>query len=371
MSITRSLSLLQAISVVSAIAIVLWTIGVPSLRSAEAANVIEFSDVVSDSAPSVGADHTLTFTTPTGLAAGNDIVLTFADFDFTGFTDITDLSLSIGGANKTLAGTASGAVWGAVINGGAKTITLTSGSDVVASSTEIVITVGDTNQIINPATSSVSYQITVEMEGSDTGTTMVAIVDSVKVTASVETSFEFYITGFDASNAATVNGMDIVGTSTPNTIDFGTVADGGSVSAAQGFEVYTNAKNGFVVTVVADQTLTSANGAEIASFIEGSAPASPTSWVSTNPTIGVANTYGHWGVSAPYSNSETFASEEHMAIPTNPANALEVFSHDGPADGSTDGVGIANVVYTVEVSKLQPAADDYSATLTYVATPTF
>lgn len=368
MSITRSLSLLQAISVVSAIAIVLWTIGVPSLRSAEAANVIEFSDVVSDSAPSVGANHTLTFTTPTGLAAGNDIVLTFADFDFTGFTDITDLSLSIGGANKTLAGTASGAVWGAVINGGAKTITLTSGSDVVASSTEIVITVGDTNQIINPATSSVSYQITVEMEGSDTGTTMVAIVDSVKVTASVETSFDFAIIPLASSS---VNGMPIVGTSTPTTVEFGTVDSNGFVSVTQGLTVETNAKNGFAVTVVADQTLTSANGAEIVSFDQGSAPVSPTGWVPPDGLIGSPNTYGHWGVSAPYSNSQAFGLEEHMAVPTDSANALEVFSHNGPADGSTWGVGRAAVVYTVEVSLLQPAADDYSATLTYVATPTF
>lgn len=369
MSITRSLSLLQAISVVSAIAIVLWTIGVPSLRSAEAANVIEFSDVISDSAPSVGADHTLTFTTPTGLAASKTITLTFADFDFTGFTAITDLSLTVGGDEKGLDTVAEDDVWGAVINGGAKTITFTSGSDVVDPDDEIIITVGGANQITNPAVG--SYQITVEMQDSDTGATMVAIVESVKVTASVATSLEFYITGITAGDMATVNDMSIVGTSTPTTIDFGTVPDNAPVSAAQGLEVYTNAKNGFVVTVVADQTLTSANGAEIVSFNQGSEPVSPTGWAPPDGLIGSPNTYGHWGVSAPYSHSQAFGSEQHMAIPTDSANALEVFSHDGPADGTTDGIGTANVVYTVEVSKLQPAADDYSATLTYVATPTF
>ena len=45
--------------------------------------------------------------------------------------------------------------------------------------------------------------------------------------------------------------------------------------------------------------------------------------------------------------------------------------HTGPTDGTTTGQGTTRVGYTAEVSSLQEAADDYQATLTYVATPTF
>ena len=48
-----------------------------------------------------------------------------------------------------------------------------------------------------------------------------------------------------------------------------------------------------------------------------------------------------------------------------------VMSHTGPANGTVTGEGITNVGYKVQISGLQEAGDDYTATLTYVATPTF
>ena len=49
---------------------------------------------------------------------------------------------------------------------------------------------------------------------------------------------------------------------------------------------------------------------------------------------------------------------------------VEVFRHDGPIENSEDD-GNATVLYKVEVTALQEAAEDYTATLTYVATPIF
>jgi hypothetical protein len=49
---------------------------------------------------------------------------------------------------------------------------------------------------------------------------------------------------------------------------------------------------------------------------------------------------------------------------------MVVMHHDGPADGSTDNKGAANVAYTAEITALQEAGD-YESTLTYIATPTF
>jgi hypothetical protein len=56
-----------------------------------------------------------------------------------------------------------------------------------------------------------------------------------------------------------------------------------------------------------------------------------------------------------------------------------VFGHNGPSDGTTTGAGTAadddvsvtEVGYKIEITPLQEAADDYTAVLTYIATPTF
>ena len=52
-------------------------------------------------------------------------------------------------------------------------------------------------------------------------------------------------------------------------------------------------------------------------------------------------------------------------------NPREVMYHDGPADGATVGIGSTTVGYQVEITDFQEAGTDYTANLTYVATPTF
>jgi hypothetical protein len=50
---------------------------------------------------------------------------------------------------------------------------------------------------------------------------------------------------------------------------------------------------------------------------------------------------------------------------------LDVFDNNGPSDGVTQNVGVADVAYSISISPLQAAGNDYTDTLTYVATPTF
>jgi hypothetical protein len=64
-----------------------------------------------------------------------------------------------------------------------------------------------------------------------------------------------------------------------------------------------------------------------------------------------------------YSGGDNFVSASTTPV--------EVFRHDGPTDGSVAGEGTAQVIYKQEISALQEAANDYTATLTYVATPVF
>lgn len=366
---SNAFSVLQAIAVTVVIATVMWSLGLPNLRFAEAANVTSFSDTLSNSAPSVASNHTIQFTTPTGLSAGQDIDITFpAGFTGIGSIVAADIDFDNGGTDESLVdGAASGADWGVSVLG--QTITITSGTDVMASNATATILIGTnatggTNQISNPTTG--SYEIGVDLgNGTDTGFTRVAIVDTVNVTASVDTLFTFTVTG--VAGGETVNGTTTGAATTPTEIDFGELVANTASTAAQDLSVVTNARNGFVVTVQSDGQLDSSTGADIDGFRNGGFDATPVAWESPAGTVGSENTYGHWGITS--DDTDHFASAEtYVSASTSP---VDIFTHTGPIDGTVTGQGTTRVGYTVEVSPLQEAAEDYQATLTYVATPVF
>jgi hypothetical protein len=377
MSITRtSFSLLQATAATLAIATLLWSIGITSFRFAEAANVTSFSDTLSDSAPSLPSNHTLTFNTPNGVVAGGSIVVTFpASFGGIAAIDFGDIDLTVNGSPVTLAGTPSGATWGATTT--ATAITLTSGSGTIASSATVTIAVGTNTteggvgneQISNPGIG--SYEINVSVGTLDNGATRVAILSPVEVTASVDTQLTFTVDGLGPSES--LNGTTTSGSSTPTSIPFGTLSPGVATTVAQQLSVATNASNGFVVTVQVDGQLVSATGADIDGFIDGTYTSTPEPWVGPTPNIGDENTYGHWGITTnditlTAGLSDIFADDEYVSASTTP---VEVFRNDGPADGLEPHIGQTQVGYQIQISALQEAGDDYNATLTYVATPVF
>jgi len=376
---SNTFSVLQATAAIVAFAIILWSLGVPSLRFAEAANVTTFSDTLSDSAPSAVSNHTIEFVTPTGLVGGELISITFPA-GFTGIAglDFNDLDLSVNGSDEDLAAAAATTDWG--VNASGPVIDIESGTDTIGAGATVTIEIGTnaTNgatgdtQITNPATST-SYEIEVDVAGNDTGSTRVAIVDTVTVSASVDTLFTFEVTG--VTSGTLVNTADSTGGDTTATeIPFGELLADTASTAAQNLEVSTNAANGFVVTVQTDQQLSSANGADIDGFRNGNYDATPVAWESPGVTPGNENEYGHWGISSSdttltaglsdlYSGGDSFVSASTTPV--------EVFRHDGSSDGSVAGEGTAQVIYKVEISALQEAANDYTATLTYVATPVF
>jgi hypothetical protein len=375
-------TLLQAITAVVAIATVLWSLGLPVLRFAEAANVTSFSNTLSDSAPGVVSNHTITFVTPTGLLAGEIISLNFGTgvFSDIGTIEAADVDLNVNGTEESLIdGPASGADWNVTAAG--DVIDIESGTDTIPANATVTIRIGTNatsggtgvNQITNPAVG--SYEITVAVGNSDTGATRVAIVDVVTVTAAVETIFNFTVTGVDAG--LDVNGDTTTSTSTSTAIPFEVLEADTAKTAAQDLQVSTNAANGFVVTVQTDQQLTSGNGAIIDGFVDGSYTTTPTLWEGPAAILGDETSYGHWGITTNDASVSDLLADDfdvlgsgrlYVSASTTP---VEIFRHDGPVDGTTQGVGLARVGYTVEISALQEAGNDYTATLTYVATPVF
>jgi hypothetical protein len=377
---SNALSVLQATAAIVGFAILLWSVGLPSLRFAEAASVTSYSDTLSDSAPGVGANHTIQFTSPTGITNGQTIVIDFTDGTFnTAGVDYTDIDVATSSELTLAANCAGSERASAVFSADVLTITFCSGDGAFLAAngtTTIEIgthatsqTTGD-QQIDNASVG--SYQIPITA-GADSGETRVAIVNTVLVSASVDTLFTFTVDGVVGGEV--VNTADTTGgTTTATAIPFGRLVADTASTAAQDLTVVTNARNGFAVTVETDQQLLSSNGADIDGFIDGGYDETPTAWTPPGATPGQENTYGHWGITTedPSIGANTFnvgtGGNRYVSASTTP---VEIFNHTGPTDGTGNGQGTVRVGYKVEASALQEAAEDYQATLTYVATPVF
>lgn len=363
--------MLKTIALIAGLAILLWSLGLPSLRFASAANLVTVSDTLSDSAPSASSNHQIDFTmssTGSVSSSGGTIDITFpGTFTFGAVAD-SDIDIEVATVNDD-------ANWTVSFPGG-NVIRFTAGAGGGVSSNEAVRILigtnatGGTNQIQNPGSEgSVEIDITA---GTDTGSTRVVVLNTVQVTASVDTIFTFAVSG--VASGISVNGETTTGDTSTTSIPFGTLTNGVATTSAQKLTVNTNASNGYVVTVQSDQDLQSTTGGIIDGFDNGSNSDTPTTWGTPDGDINLPKTWGHWGFTTDDATTtrdagDEFDANEFAAISSTTARV--VMSHDGPANGTGTGVGTTYVGYKVQITALQEAGDDYSTTLTYIATPTF
>lgn len=368
--------MLRAIALIAGLSILLWSLGLPSLHLANAANLDTIRDTLSDTAPSASSNHDIEYTHTgdgTGVPNGQDIVLDFSDGPFVlSYIGQEDIDLLVDGSNVTSAN------WSVATTATSITITMDVGSIGAASSTRILIGTNATNegvpnsQMSNPGAEG-SYDINITA-GTDSGTTMVAMIDSVTVQATVDTVFTFAVSGVGAG--VSVNGETTTGTTSTTSIPFGALSEsGGATTTAQLLTVNTNASQGYVVTVQTDGYLESTTGGIIDGFANGGDTDTPADWTTNQPTGDVddAKTWGHWGFTSDDATTtrdagDEFDANEFAAASTTPR---VVMSHNGPVNGTGTGVGTTYVGYKVQITNLQEAGDDYSTTLTYIATPTF
>ena len=374
----KTVRTLQAVAMSVGLALFLWSTGLPALLlQAEAASITNASDTLSNSAPSLTSNHTIAFTTLNGMTIGQNFTVTFASQFDTSAVTVGDIDLSVAAADQTIAtGTPGAGQWG-VVGAGSDTITFTTPTDTgVASSSAIVVkigsnAVGGTIRIVNPSATT-SYAIDIAGTMQDSGQMRVAIVDQVTVSASVDTSLTFSVTGVNPLQSVNGSPTTTIATSTPTTLPFGTLPVGTSRVLAHDLAVATNASQGYTVTVQQTGDLQSTTGATIDGFIDGADTATPTAWQGPATLIANPDTYGHWGITssdqASTSRAVEFSNDTWVSGSTTP---IAVMGHDGPADGVEAGSGAARVGYQVQISALQEAGDDYTTTLRYVATPTF
>src|SRR3990172_10914278 len=169
----------------------------PQTASADALSAL--SDTMSrlaDSTPSaVYSDHTIRYTTPSGVQAAEDMTITMPSGFTIGTVDDTDIDVSWGATTGyenelTLAATCTGATWGAAFAG--QVLTITSCTGTITATNKVVVEIGNNAsggnaQIQNHATAA-TYTISIAGSFGDTGKMAIVILtnDQVQATATID-----------------------------------------------------------------------------------------------------------------------------------------------------------------------------------------
>jgi len=326
-------------------------------REAVAANLTALSDTITNLTASTVANHTIQFTTPTGIAASATLILTFDNSTSipSGLT-FADIDLKDDGVDVTLAAAPTGTTWG-VVRTSATVITFTNGSTAVAAGSVVNIEIG-TN-----ATSGATgtYQITngaagttvLRMSGTfgDTGAISMAIVSNsvVAVSAEVLSAISFtisdnaiYFGNLRSAGACFAQGTDPGYVTCPTTTE----------TEAFNMTAGTNASSGYTISV---QGATLTSGTNTITALGSNTASSPGS---EQFGLRMTATGGIGSVSVPYAAS----GYAYTGTATTPAT---VATASAPSATTTYSVRyLANISATTE-------AGSYTTNHTYIATGNF
>ncbi len=264
--------------------------------------------------------------------------------------------------------------------------------------TAITLTIGATtgvNTPLAPAPSSAhtqatadSYQIIVQnfsaganpatATATDATTAQIGLIESVRVTATVDPSITFSIAGIASSanpcGTGATNATDVdttTGTNAPLAVPFGSLALNTFKDAAHVLTVSTNAVNGYTVTTIENDQLGKDGGTT--PFIidtDGDAGSATETVTDTWDTPTANPGFGYTlksvtGATVPFtSTGATFNARRFPAL-ADAESPATVMSATGTADSHQ-----ANVCYRITVDATQ-AAGDYENQITYTATASF
>ncbi len=169
----------------------------PNITSAASLNTL--SDTVSNLTASTVANHTISFVTPTGVASGATIILTFNNSTNDTGVLYTDVNIKDNGSVLPLAASPSGATWG-FVNTSSTVLTFTNGTTAVTAGHTITILIG-TNATsptgVHQITNGTAGSTILRLSGTfgDVGSLAMAIVANsiVQVSAEVLATLSFTI----------------------------------------------------------------------------------------------------------------------------------------------------------------------------------
>lgn len=202
-----------------------------------------------------------------------------------------------------------------------------------------------------------------------TGIVSLTVTQAVTVSARVDPTFTFRISGVNPASTATVNGTTLTSGITPSvtTLPFGNLTAGTPKYIAHSLTVTTNTVNGYDITTVMTANMAgAAYGGDIDGFVGNSATnAADESWL--EPTGTAANTNTGWlGVGTDdtdvVNRSGGANNNEFFTLGT---SAVTVAEHTTSASSEID-----NVVFGIEVNAFQQS-DNYTGTMRYQALPVY
>ena len=308
------------------------------------------SDTMTRLKDSEVSNHTIQFTTPTGVGSGQTIILTFpTGFDVNAgdnLLDYTDLDVTDDTVDVALAGSPSGATWGVGVT--ASAITLTNGTTVVAGGSVIAIEIGTNatsevagdKQIINQTVAQNNTDPKIVITGSftDTGTIAVEIVtnDQVTMSATVDLAITFSLSA--------------------NSSDFGVITTSAIKSASPNITLTTttNANSGFTLTVRDEGSgtnpglynsvgsyLVASSTATLATSTEGYGIQGATNGNGTGGTITIAATYNKTSNDV----GGLLRTAQTLATAGSPVNLREVVvTHKASVSGLTKSGSYADII---------------------------
>lgn len=342
--------------------ITLILISTLSVATASAAALTGMSDTLSTAKINTVSNHTIVFTTPTGIGNGSTTVITFqSDFSIPGGLTFADVDISTSTGPITLAAVPNGSTLG-VVRTSATTLTITSSSSsIIPAGAQVTIKIGTnttfqsvgTFQITN-ATTNGSKTVAVNGSMSDNGTTTVQLLtdDGVAVNAVVPQSLTFSITSNSISFGNLSSGAPRYASSTNAG---GDAAD----TSAHDILVSTNAPSGYTITVQG-QTLTSQQNASNTINAIGGTPATSSIGTEQFGIYAVKSGPGVNGtIATPYVTASSFGYDATATTSTTFASG----------SSSTD-TQTYSLHYLANISALTEAGT-YSANIIYVGTANF
>jgi hypothetical protein len=327
-----------------------------------------YLNTLSDSMSSVKintlSNHLIAFVTPSGVASGQTVVLTFpGNFSIPAGLTFADVDINVGGVyvgSSTLASSPAGSTVG-VVRTSANILTITNGTSAISASSSVYIRIGTnavhqsvgTFQITNDTTTG-NKAIGITGDFGDVGTTTVNLVndDNVVVNAIVPESFTFSISS--------------------NSINFGnlsanfpkyassTNSDGDTVdTVAHTLSISTNATAGYAITIQGD-TLTSQQR-----------PADTISPIGSIPAVSSAGSE-QFGIYATKSGGLNGVIDSTFVTPSSfgfdsTATTSAVFATGSSPTGTNE---VYSLHYLANISALTEAGV-YSTNLVYVATSNY
>ena len=353
------------ISIIVIISII-FGVAVTHVELAFAAALNTLSDTQSTVKVGFASDHTIQFVTPTGLAATQNITITFpngwtlGNLATTSIDLATSTSATCSGFTDAIIGgaAASGLAWGVATT--SNVITLTSGTAVIPANRCIQIKLGSnasfqgtgSTTIINPA-SATSSIINIAGTFGDTGQITVNILtdDAVSMTGTVAQSLTFVIST-STIYFGTLSSSQTKFASSTNPL--GDTAE----TIAHNLQVSTNAPAGYTITI-RGQTLTSQQSASNTILAIGQTVASST-FGTEQFGIRATSTGGTGAVIDP-----TFAALTSYGYAGTATTSAIFATGSGATNPTTFGLRyIANIAALTE-------AGTYSANVVYVATANF